>query len=81
MTAEKGGGVLDRDGVGTMVKANQPPNPAESSDRLFRDLLREVRRAAGLTQADLAERANVSVHGLSLDEALSEALTPVQYPL
>jgi predicted ATPase/class 3 adenylate cyclase len=38
---------------------------SESSDRLFGDLLRELRRAARLTQAELAERASLSVRGLS----------------
>src|SRR5262249_55097765 len=35
------------------------------SDRIFGDLLRELRRAAGLTQAELAELANLSPRGLS----------------
>ena len=33
--------------------------------QLFGDTLRQLRRAAGLTQAELAERANLSIRGLS----------------
>ncbi|MGO8947704.1 MAG: tetratricopeptide repeat protein [Ktedonobacterales bacterium] len=40
-------------------------NSSGSSDQTFEDLLRTLRLASGLTQADLAERANLSVRGLS----------------
>jgi class 3 adenylate cyclase/tetratricopeptide (TPR) repeat protein/DNA-binding XRE family transcriptional regulator len=40
-------------------------NPSGRSDETFGDLLRTLRRAAGLTQAELAERANLSSRGLS----------------
>src|SRR5262245_66114625 len=37
----------------------------QTSAPIFGDTLRELRRAAGLTQAELAERANLSPRGLS----------------
>jgi predicted ATPase/class 3 adenylate cyclase len=40
-------------------------NPSESTGQRFGDLLRTLRRASGLTQAELAERAKLSIRGLS----------------
>lgn len=48
-----------------MEHTNHPLHPSEPSDRLFGDILRQVRRAAGLTQAELAERAGLSLRGLA----------------
>jgi transcriptional regulator with XRE-family HTH domain len=45
--------------------ANDSPNMSGSSDQIFGGTLRTLRRAAGLTQAELAERAHLSVRGLS----------------
>src|SRR5215472_17633238 len=39
--------------------------PSVTSDQSFGDVLRTLRRASGLTQAELAERANLSTRGLS----------------
>jgi predicted ATPase/transcriptional regulator with XRE-family HTH domain len=44
---------------------NQLPESSRSSDEIFGDALRTLRRAAGMTQAELAERANLSLRGLS----------------
>src|SRR5215813_12340616 len=38
---------------------------ATPSDVTFGDLLRQLRKATGLTQAELAERAGLSVRGLN----------------
>jgi class 3 adenylate cyclase/tetratricopeptide (TPR) repeat protein/DNA-binding XRE family transcriptional regulator len=38
---------------------------SQATDQIFGDVLRALRRAAGLTQAELAERANLSPRGLS----------------
>jgi predicted ATPase/class 3 adenylate cyclase/DNA-binding XRE family transcriptional regulator len=48
-----------------MEHTDQPLHSSESSDRLFGDLLRQLRRAAGWTQAELAERANLSLRGIA----------------
>jgi class 3 adenylate cyclase len=40
-------------------------DPSESSDQSFGDLLHTLRQTAGLTQAELAGRANLSLRGLS----------------
>src|SRR5204863_1600402 len=47
---------------------NVPPEPYVSSVRPFADLLAEYRRAAGLTQEELAARAGVSSDAVSLLE-------------
>src|SRR5215469_9874959 len=57
-----------------MGDTNQPPNASGSSDRVFGDTLRTLRRTAGLTQAELAERAGLSVRGLSdLERGINHA--------
>lgn len=48
-----------------MEHTDQPLHLSESLDRLFGDTLRQLRRAAGLTQAELAERASLSLRGLA----------------
>jgi class 3 adenylate cyclase/tetratricopeptide (TPR) repeat protein len=48
-----------------MEHTDQPVHSSESSDRLFGDILRRLRRAAGWTQAELAERANLSLRGIA----------------
>jgi class 3 adenylate cyclase/tetratricopeptide (TPR) repeat protein len=48
-----------------MEHSHQPLHSSESSGRLFGDLLRQLRRAAGWTQAELAERANLSLRGIA----------------
>ena len=48
-----------------MGNTSEAPNNSRSSDQIFGDTLRTLRRAAGLTQAELAERANLSPRGLS----------------
>src|SRR5262249_60441909 len=48
---------------------------APPSDVAFGNLLRQLRKAAGLTQAELAERAGISVRGLN-DLERGARLTP-----
>jgi class 3 adenylate cyclase/tetratricopeptide (TPR) repeat protein/DNA-binding XRE family transcriptional regulator len=48
-----------------MEHTDQPLHSSEPSDRLFGDILRQLRRAAGWTQAELAERANLSLRGIA----------------
>jgi class 3 adenylate cyclase/tetratricopeptide (TPR) repeat protein/DNA-binding XRE family transcriptional regulator len=48
-----------------MEHNDQPLHSSESPDQLFGDILRQLRRAAGLTQAELAERANLSLRGIA----------------
>jgi class 3 adenylate cyclase/tetratricopeptide (TPR) repeat protein/DNA-binding XRE family transcriptional regulator len=45
--------------------SNQLPESSPSSNLIFGDALRTLRHAAGMTQAELAERANLSLRGLS----------------
>lgn len=45
-----------------------------ASDQTFGDVLRTLRRASGLTQAELAERTNLSTRGLSdLERGINHA--------
>jgi transcriptional regulator with XRE-family HTH domain len=46
-------------------KTNPSPNTSGTSGQLFGDVLRQARRASSLTQAELGERANLSIRGLS----------------
>jgi predicted ATPase/class 3 adenylate cyclase len=48
-----------------MEHTDRPPYPSDSADQFFGDILRELRRAAGLTQAELAERASLSLRGVA----------------
>src|SRR5215469_1457261 len=48
-----------------MGDTNRTPSASGSPDQVFGDTLRTLRRATGLTQAELAEKANLSLRGLS----------------
>ena len=48
-----------------MGDTNRSPSVSGSSDEVFGESLRGLRRAARMTQAELAERANLSIRGLS----------------
>ncbi|MGO8947508.1 MAG: BREX system ATP-binding domain-containing protein [Ktedonobacterales bacterium] len=48
-----------------MGDTNRSPSVSGSSDEVFGESLRALRRAAKMTQAELAERANLSIRGLS----------------
>ena len=48
-----------------MGDTNRSPSVSGSSDEVFGESLRALRRAARMTQAELAERANLSIRGLS----------------
>jgi predicted ATPase/class 3 adenylate cyclase len=48
-----------------METTDSSSNTSGASGQLFGDILRQLRHAADLTQAELAERANLSIRGLS----------------